>query len=224
MHFQSSSMKSVKQKKRKTDLAPGTLAFSRITPQHINTIHMSLGFASGTLSCFLFLPEIPLLSLLDQNRDWGDGRLRPRQGRPRRSPSAEPTLKRPTGQPSLARDGLTHQWWPPCLPVHGGQRERVEREEGEWRRMWRRVSDGVESPSGCPNARWSTSTCAAMVVGALCMVATSMTRVALWRISSSTWRVTVWPTRDADLGRIWTEFGHGPKTKFALLLTLSNFD
>jgi len=33
----------------------------------------------------------------------------------------------------------------------------------EWRRMWRRGSDGVESPSGCPNARWSTSTCAAMV-------------------------------------------------------------
>ena len=33
----------------------------------------------------------------------------------------------------------------------------------EWRRMWRRVSEEVGSASGCPNARWSTSTCAAMV-------------------------------------------------------------
>jgi len=57
-----------------------------------------------------------------------------------------------------------------------------------------------------------------------CMVATSRTRVALGRISPSTWRATKWSAWDADLGRIWTEFGHGPKTKFSLLLTLSNFD
>jgi len=59
-------MKSEKQKKRKTDLAPGTLDFPEITPQPINTIHMSLGFASGTLSYFLFEPEVLLLSLLEQ--------------------------------------------------------------------------------------------------------------------------------------------------------------
>jgi len=52
-------MKSAKQKKRKTDLAPRTLAFPRITPQPSNTIHMSLSFASGTLSCFIFQHEVP---------------------------------------------------------------------------------------------------------------------------------------------------------------------
>ena len=48
-----------KQRKRKTDLARGTLDFLLITPQPTNTIHMSLGFASGTLSCFIFQHEVP---------------------------------------------------------------------------------------------------------------------------------------------------------------------
>jgi len=59
-----------------------------------------------------------------------------------------------------------------------GSLERHREPEGVEGR-WRRVNEEVGSASGCPNARWSTSTCAAMVVGALCMVATSMTRVAL---------------------------------------------
>jgi len=56
-----------------------------------------------------------------------------------------------------------------------------------------------------------------------CLVATSRTRVALGRISPSTWRATKWSARDADLGRIWTEFGQGPKMKFVVLVRLYIF-
>ena len=97
-----------KQKKRKTDLAPGTLAFPRITPQPTNTIHMSLGFASGTLRFTLFTPEVlcllPVSEGLDEqvtNRNsirTGHGRAR--QGRAPRQRSDD---QRGKGNLNVAR-------------------------------------------------------------------------------------------------------------------------
>jgi len=43
-------------------------------------------------------------------------------------------------------------------------------------------------------------------------------------ISSNTCCATMWLEWDTYLRHVWAEFGHGPKTKFAKLGLLSNFD
>jgi len=43
-----------KSAKKENTFPSGTLEFPGITPQPSDTIHVSLGFAPGTLSCFLF--------------------------------------------------------------------------------------------------------------------------------------------------------------------------
>ena len=43
-------------------------------------------------------------------------------------------------------------------------------------------------------------------------------------ILSNTWRAPEYTEWDANLDPFWAEFGHGPKTKFAKLGLLSNFD
>jgi hypothetical protein len=43
-------------------------------------------------------------------------------------------------------------------------------------------------------------------------------------ISSSTWRAAKWPAWEAILGLFRAELDFGPKTKFAHLGLLSNFD
>ena len=58
----------------------------------------------------------------------------------------------------------------------------------------------------------------------LCMVATHQRRVRPLRHSTEHVSGNDVVSVGSDLGRIWTEFGHGPETKFSLLLTLSNFD
>ena len=56
-----------------------------------------------------------------------------------------------------------------------------------------------------------------------CMVDMHWTRVTRCDISSNTWRVTVWPTWEADLGHFQADFDHGPKMKFVVLVLLYIF-
>jgi hypothetical protein len=56
------------------------------------------------------------------------------------------------------------------------------------------------------------------------MVGTSRTRVALRDNPSNRWRVTVWPTLEADLVHFPADLSHGPKMKFAKLGLTYNFD
>jgi len=65
---------------------------------------------------------------------------------------------------------------------------------------------------------------AAMVRAPCCMVATHRPGVFRWGILSNTCRVTVWIEWNAILGSLQAELDLCPKTKFALLLTLSNID
>ena len=74
--------------------------------------------------------------------------------------------------------------------------------------MWRRVSEGVVSASSCPNVRWSSSRCAAMVGRALVLGDHA-------GISSNTWCAVKWPAWEAILGPFRVELDFGPKTKFA---------
>jgi len=114
-------MKSAKKKKkRKTDLAPGTLDFPRIMPQPTNTIYMSLGFASGTLSCFIFQHAVP-------------GRPENRKQRTRRSASCsgEGRPRRWRGSSGEAPGGqhasAGRLGWPgesSWRPSHGSRRRR----------------------------------------------------------------------------------------------------
>ena len=57
-----------------------------------------------------------------------------------------------------------------------------------------------------------------------CMVATHLRRVHPLRHSTEHVSRNDVVSVGSDLDRIWTESGHGPETKFSLLLTLSNFD
>ena len=49
----------------------------------------------------------------------------------------------------LAARGSGRQWWCPCSTVMGSELERHREAEGVEGR-WRRVNEGVVSPSGCP--------------------------------------------------------------------------
>jgi len=64
---------------------------------------------------------------------------------------------------------------------------------------------------------------AAMVGAPCCMVATHRPGVFHWGILSNTCRVTVWIEWNAILGFLQAELDLGPKMKFSVLLTLSNF-
>jgi hypothetical protein len=56
------------------------------------------------------------------------------------------------------------------------------------------------------------------------MADTHWTHVVLRGNSTSTWRAAKWPAWEAILGFFRAEFEDGPKTKFAHLGLLSNFD
>jgi hypothetical protein len=178
MHLQSSSMKSEKQRKRKTDLSPGTLEFPRITQQPTNTIHLSLGFASGTLGCFLFQHEVlPLLSFRTETRvsiSTGGGTsskwVEEGQGRPRSSRAIRCYgWTRGTAGSDRWRSAMELRFL--SMADRGREQEygslEGHREPDGVEGRWRRVNEEVGSASGCPNATWSTSRGAAMVGRAL---------------------------------------------------------
>jgi len=141
MDFQSSPRNLQKQRKRKTDLSPGTLDFPRITQHPTNTIYMSLGFAFGTLDCFLFQHEALFLSLLEQRTE-EDRRLcafwpkmatptvREGWGSTRRLPCIHKTTQLGPRRLVVAwpRSPLRHggrPWWPCSGVAIGRGRERA---------------------------------------------------------------------------------------------------
>jgi hypothetical protein len=187
---------------------------------------MSLGFASGTLGCFLFQTEILLRTTerrdMGELRDLREGEWPAAAGR---QPAAWPRLAMAMPGPGLGRlqpaaaagaraPALPCRW--PALEAERGREGEpgggdgcVDCKEEQGGSVWR--------PHCEQGGRGTRQQHSAMVERALVHGG----RVG---ISSSTWRAAKWPAWEAILGLFRAELDFGPKTKFAHLGLLSNFD
>jgi hypothetical protein len=178
MHFQSLTTKSAKTKEKENRSFTGDPGVSKNHAQPTNTIHLSLGFASGTLGCFLFQHEVlPLLSFRTETRvsiSTGGGTsskwVEEGQGRPRSSRAIRCYgWTRGTAGSDRWRSAMELRFL--SMADRGREQEygslEGHREPDGVEGRWRRVNEEVGSASGCPNATWSTSRGAAMVGRAL---------------------------------------------------------